>query len=229
MSQDMVWHEVYEALGHEECPVCKLVKKAVNSYIDGFLYENVNDPMFQERLRKEKGFCNAHSWLMHSFGEPLAHAILYDAFLRDALAEFNSALPANAKRKLRFRSNLGSQSKENQAECKLCKLESDYEKSYLRVIDENVSSQIDFKNKFVEQGILCVPHMKQYISLSRNSESLNLVQEIVYAKYQGLLHCLAEIRRKNDYRFTGEAWTDAERNAWTKAVEIMVGRKMYEK
>lgn len=224
MSQDMVWYEVYEALDNDECPICKLVKKVADRFIDGFLYENVNDPKLRVQLRKSKGFCNAHAWLLHSYGEPLAHAIIYEPLLKDTLAEFNSTFLIQAKKKINIIDN-----KENKNECILCELENTYEKSYLKIIDENVSDNIDFKKKFIDDGILCVPHMRQYIALSTNTKSLEIVQEVIKTKYQYLINCLSEIRRKNDYRFSDEQWTADERNAWTKAVKIMAGRKMYEK
>ena len=40
-------------------------------------------------------------------------------------------------------------------------------------------------------------------------------------KYQALIGHLDEIQRKNDYRYTKEQWTEAERVAWKQAVDVI--------
>ena len=35
---------------------------------------------------------------------------------------------------------------------------------------------------------------------------------------------LDEIQRKNDYRYTGEEWTEGERTAWKRAVAVINDR-----
>lgn len=218
MSRDMVWYKLYEALLDNECPICRLLNQAANDFIGAFLYENVNDPGLRQRLRNSKGLCSAHAWLLHSYGEPLAHAIIYGDLLQDAIADFGTSSGPGRSRHA-----------ESGERCLLCGLEDQYCRSYLLLLDETIGENRDFQKKFAESGILCVPHMKQYAALSRNSQSLDIVRRIVTAKYAYLQKCLSEIRRKNDYRFSGEPWTDDERAAWSKAVRIMAGRRIDDK
>lgn len=224
MSQDMVWYQLYDEIKDNECPICKLLDRVANDFIDAFLYENVNDPKLREELRRSKGFCNAHAWLLQSYGDPLAHAIIYGALLKDAANEFKNRTLITAKKSAGFYHHPDEREK-----CILCELEDRFCQSYLKIIDENICTNRDFKERFTESGILCVPHMRQFIAVSKNRISLETVQEIVVSKYDSILKCLSEICRKNDYRYSDEPWTADEKDAWTKAVRIMAGRKISKK
>lgn len=224
MAQDIVWYELYEAISDNECPICKLLNHVTNNFIDAFLYENVNDPKLRLQLRNSNGLCNAHAWLLQSYGEPLAHAIIYGDLINDAIKEISGEFPIIAKN--RFRTHHHEKAK---GKCMLCELENKFSHSYLQLLDETISINKDFRRKFSEAGILCVPHLRQYAALSRDSKSLQIVKEIVTGKYEYILKCLSEICRKSDYRFSEEPWTNDECDAWTKAVRIMVGRKIKKK
>ena len=40
-----------------------------------------------------------------------------------------------------------------------------------------------------------------------------------------MLDSLSEIKRKNDYRYSEEEWTNDEKTAWKKVVGIINGRR----
>lgn len=221
MSKDMVWHELYDSIGDDECPVCRLVKKTVDQFIDAFLYENVNDPKLRKQLKESKGLCYSHAWLLQSYGDPLSHAIIYGDLLKEVVDIIDkNPLIVGKKQNFSLYEHLKPNSK-----CMICELTEQTQNTYLKVIDEFLCVDEVLRAKFNDSGLLCVPHLKELILLSKNEKSLKLIQDITSCKYKKTIYNLSEIQRKNDYRFSDEPWTDQERDAWSKAVRIMVGEK----
>ncbi len=50
MQRDQLFHAVYEALSPGHCAVCQVSLEGVQRFLDGFMYERVNDPWSRERL-----------------------------------------------------------------------------------------------------------------------------------------------------------------------------------
>lgn len=46
-----------EALQKPGCPICRLGDEAARRSVDGFLWENVNDPESRRPLQEAYGFC----------------------------------------------------------------------------------------------------------------------------------------------------------------------------
>ena len=59
------------------CPICELGNATVNKYIDGMLYENVNDPGLRKKLARRKGLCSLHGELLLKHGDALGIAIIH--------------------------------------------------------------------------------------------------------------------------------------------------------
>ena len=53
-----------------------------------------------------------------------------------------------------------------------------------------------------------------------NKKTVGRLVEATMEKYKTLNSHLSEIKRKSDYRNTHEKWTDEEKSAWKKAVQI---------
>ncbi len=82
-SKHTLYHQVYEALAQEGCPVCSLALSAVSRYLDALSYENVNDPRTRADMRAARGFCNRHAWqFVEEIHDGLGTAIIY----RDVVA-----------------------------------------------------------------------------------------------------------------------------------------------
>ena len=55
----------------------------------------------------------------------------------------------------------------------------------------------------------------------RDQKNVEKIKETTLQKYEDLMYQLSEIRRKNDYRFSGELWSGQEKTAWKRAVSII--------
>lgn len=67
----------------------------------------------------------------------------------------------------------------------------------------------------------CLPHLRQVTARLRG-EALERLLQYQQERWEELRAELAEIVRKNDYRFQGEGF-GAERDAWLRAVRAVVG------
>jgi hypothetical protein len=69
------------------CPLCRHRDQAVARYIEGFMYESVNDVAFRASLDSARGFCRPHTHAVlaggrHVSGGMLGSAILFGAVMR---------------------------------------------------------------------------------------------------------------------------------------------------
>jgi len=144
--------------------------------------------------------------LMLSQGDPLGHAILYDMVLKKMLHEFHH-----------------HQSISFQQECSLCKIERFNETALIKSFLSGIS-EVEFYDKYQKQGLLCVYHLQETYETNRMSQQTDMskIIEVTQLKYNELLNQLSEIRRKNDYRFSDEPWTDPEKLAWKKVVYLTI-------
>lgn len=70
MTRDFIYHELKDNLEQDLYPICTLINKNIDRFIEGLLYESVNDIKIREDIKKSKGYCNYHAWKLESFGEP---------------------------------------------------------------------------------------------------------------------------------------------------------------
>jgi len=231
---DMVYYELKDSLKDDACPICALINRNVDNFIDALLYESVNDIKIREDIKNSKGYCNYHAWKLQSFGDPLAHAIIYsdlivsliheiDVFLRatkrcENIENFFGLKKENIKMLKRLKDYLASDNG-----CPICSMVRDWEKEYILSFVEYVGRDKGFREKFKAGGFLCVPHMFKLLEYCRDKSTVKEIMVVQLDKYKKLLNLLNEIKRKSDYRFVNEPKSDEEKVAWIRAVEKWVG------
>ncbi len=86
---DVLYHELLEALQAGGCAICRLARRASDSYLHALIYEGVTDVKLREALRDARGLCHRHAWrLGHQRGAVLGTAIVY----RDVVNTLTGAL-----------------------------------------------------------------------------------------------------------------------------------------
>ena len=105
MSRTMSYYDLRDALAQTGCPVCRLTARDAEHYLDGLLWESVNDPDVRDKIRQARGFCHEHAWQLSRAGGSLGVAILMHDVLRSVLKAMESsrfhALPAFSLRRAR--------------------------------------------------------------------------------------------------------------------------------
>jgi len=86
-ARDLATVRLAEMFGAPGCPLCRHRDDAVVRYIEGFMYESVNDVAFRKSLDEARGFCRPHTHAVltggrHVSGGMLGSAILFGAVMR---------------------------------------------------------------------------------------------------------------------------------------------------
>ena len=80
--KDVLYHEVLEAFQAGGCALCRLGRRAADSYLHALIYEGVTDPGLRQQLRDARGPCHRHAWRMaNRRGSVLGTAIMYRDFV----------------------------------------------------------------------------------------------------------------------------------------------------
>ena len=195
-----------DLMKEDSCPICGLIEKKSLRQLDFLLYENVNDHGVRSDFLASNGFCMHHASMMQSLGDPLGHAILYEILLQKMLNELDNCTLNHF-----------------QDGCALCDserlIESNIMKSFMIMFKED-----EFIQKYQEKGLLCIYHLNKIRMNHYKDASCNLSKliDISLKKYKTLLSELSEIKRKSDYRFSDEMWTENEKIAWKKVVQLTI-------
>jgi hypothetical protein len=221
-SRDSTRWDLERALTHEGCPICRLSQRGIARFIDGLLYESVNDPGIRHHTANSLGFCNRHAWQMRAVhGSALGMGFLN----RDALNQWQSQLEHMEKPKgrgilerLRKQAAHASHAKEK---CLACVRQSEMDRRYVDTLNESLPEHDFCEALRLSQG-LCRQHFSQACAAAPHVEILQSLLKIQMEVNARLVEELDEFIRKNDYRFMSEGF-GAEGNSWVRAIERLAG------
>jgi len=210
-----------DALKEQGCPVCFVIKKYAQKFMDDFLYESVNDPGLRKEIKESVGFCNRHAWQFHKFGDGFGLGIVYE----DLMRLITKRLEVVDGSSVSLKAILKQLDKDEQAKksCIVCKDEKDVEGRYISVFLENFDDpelRFSYKNSFG----LCLRHLNLAIKNNKNKKLTNEFIAIEAAKFNSLIAEVKEFLRKHDYRFSKEK-IGKEGDSWIRAIEKMIGKE----
>jgi hypothetical protein len=213
--RDSTAFEVREALGQPGCPVCRLAVRSVGRWLASMAYDQVNDVDLRNELRAARGFCNvhAHRWLaeVHSV---LGTAIVYEDLLKASLRELDAE---NVQRGGLWRAILGGQGADV-GNCPACRAQTEAEERFLTALLATVAAEPRALDG--SEGV-CLRHVRA--ALRRGGPGAEPVLQQTRSAIERLLAELAEVIRKEDYRFRHEPRTDGERTAPSRAIARAAG------
>ncbi len=198
------------------CPVCRYEQQAGVHFLDGLLYESVNDYGLRQQLTRSLGFCAYHSWASLAIpGTRLGTAIIEQAMLKEALRRLADQSPGR-------RSLLGKRAPlpaEDRA-CPVCLHE---QQAAARAMADLMKVwDATWARALESAGGLCYNHLRQAIHLAQPATAQALKDLHVHLWQQVVDH-LDEFIRKHDYRFREEGILDEESEALRQAIRILTG------
>jgi hypothetical protein len=216
--------ELERALAKSGCPICTLSREGVHHYLDGLLYENVNDPGIREHVTGALGFCNRHAWEMREMhGSSLGTALLHRDALKQWQRQLDAATDQNGRADLeRSRARL-AQANEPKRGCVACEQQDDIERRTLAVLLESLFDR-GFVRALGASAGLCRRHFGQACHAARDAAALETLVAIQSEANRRLIGELDEFIRKNDYRFRDEGF-GAEADSWIRAIGRLSGEK----
>jgi hypothetical protein len=223
------YFELVDAQKLAGCPICRLIYKAADRYLDGILYEAVLDPSVRTKLKRSRGFCAQHvEVLSRKPGRALGIALIYRDTIRalaDIAAQGHFEHDDSLARKLRRRAPGGRALAEKLAaeqSCPACTVGHDAERTYVGLLLTHLRDDELLYRAYAEGEGLCLPHLLHALEGVSDDETFTRLVQPQVARYRLMLDDLDEFIRKRDYRFREEKYGD-EGDVWLRAMNAVVG------
>ena len=222
------YFELVEAQIQGGCPICRLVYKATDRYLDSILYEAVLDPDVRDKLKGAWGFCAEHvEALHHKPGRALGIALIYRDIIR-AIAQIADGGHIAPSRgfldRLRGRTSSRSALAADLATdrlCPACEVGQEATDNYLDLVIAHLGDE-DLYSAYSQGEGLCLPHLIGAIERVRDEDALQRLVRPQVSRYLAMLSDLDEFIRKRDHRFKGEKY-GPEGDVWLRAMNAVVG------
>jgi len=215
--KDWLYSDLLEACTKPGCPLCRVSLAFVRSYLDGTMYERVNDSGVRAALRAARGYCNAHAWMLtEGLGVALGVAIIQRDVLHTILEATDVAPLGRGVRQ--YAQDILRRLRPT-AECPVCvhrrTMEDIAIQTLLKYLDDaRLAAALD------EASGLCLPHFSRALELVEDSEQLQRLLRFQRRALERLGDELSELIRKRDYRFKDEGFGE-EGDSWLRATGIV--------
>lgn len=214
-------YELYQVFDQPGCPVCHLVEESVHAFIEGLMYEYVNEPATHFAVRDARGFCTTHAWhaLEQINASALGIALLYEGLVRNLLEDMGRVEPGGGRRQI----TQAVQALTPKGPCPVCTHRDTTEEHLLRNLLEHLA-QDEFAAAFGASTGLCLPHLRRALEIRAPAAAkghLLVLQQTIWRRLQ---HHLAEFIRKSDYQFADEALGE-EADSPRRAIQSFAGAK----
>jgi hypothetical protein len=221
------YFELVDAQRLAGCPVCRLVHRTTDRYLDSLLYESVLDPTLREKLKRSHGFCSEHVEMLRNHpGRSLGIALIYETLLRrvtDVMEEGN--LEAGSLRdRIRGAGSHGRALAGRLAPdlpCPACEIKHEATRNNLELLIAFLDDDKLYE-AYAEGEGLCLPHLAWAVSLVSEEETLQRLLLPQISRYRLLLADLAEYIRKSDHRFRHET-LGPEGDVWLRVMNAITG------
>ncbi|MDR7507129.1 MAG: DUF6062 family protein [Armatimonadota bacterium] len=217
---DITMVKVREALREGGCPVCRVSSASVRRYLWGFLYEQVNDPGVRDALLRSRGFCRHHAWMLTQFYDTLGVSIVYHHLVQELARDLRAV--AEGVRRLRGSGPVPRLPSPTQP-CPACRVARQAEHNALEAVVQRLDDE-QVRARLGTDAPLCLPHLRAAWDLAPDARARQLLAALQVAALEVLGRQLEEFIRKQDYRFRHEGLSAGEGTAWTRAIEVLVGR-----
>lgn len=222
MTNPVSHHDLLDAFGEPGCPVCRVVLRAVERFIQGTNRDLVNTPDVWNEIMASLGFCNLHAQQWLATAHPLGTAYIYETLLERIGKEIEQQKPA---RGAGLRSRLGAGNASAlmpEKRCLICIQRDEQEALLISTLLKGLG-EASFRSAYQASSGLCFPHLRRALG-SANAESFKLLRTHALNEQARLRDQLKEIIRKHDYRFRDEPIGE-ERDATERAVNLVAGAK----
>ncbi len=201
VEKDSLYFEITDAFETKGCPVCHLLDRYEDQYMEALFYESVNDGNIRMKMEQSQGLCPLHTQKFLKAGDILGLSILG----ADLIEEWLIALDRN---------NVVDTT------CLLCEQRSQTERRLNRAFARYFYLK-EFRDAFEHSAGLCKKHFHQIQMLIKDQHLADEFIKIEEVKIKKLIANLYEVIRKHDYRFQNETIFDRETEAIRRVWEFL--------
>ncbi len=213
--------DLYQAFEQPGCPVCRLLEESVHAFIEGMMYEYVNEPSTHFAVRDARGFCTTHAWhiLEQINASAFGIALLYEGLVRNLLEDMGQMKPDGGRRQVMQVAQVLAP----KGPCPICTHRDTAEAHLLRNLLEYIADD-DFAARFGASAGLCLEHLRQALAINAPLPAKNRLLTLQQAIWRELQRDLAEFVRKSDYQFADEE-LGREADSPRRAIQSFAGAK----
>jgi hypothetical protein len=223
------YFELVDAQAMAGCPICRLVYKAIDRFLDGILYEATLDREVRETLKHSHGFCAEHVEILRNRpGRALGIALIYrDVVRRRLLEALDTARYTDEPSRLARWLGRGGRNAALRrrltpdAPCPACAIKHQAASNYLDLLIAHLDDAKLFEAYSQGEG-LCLEHFIAALERVDNPEAFRRLIEPQDARYRQMLADLDEYIRKRDHRFTDAKFGD-EGDVWLRVMNAITG------
>jgi len=226
------YFRLVDACAEPGCPVCRCLRTDSARYLDGLLYEHVNDPGTRARLHASRGFCGWHASMVPQLRDSgFGTAIIVEDLLGGIVARAREAagrLERERARRPWLRRLLGRAAipawlalDRGRIVCPACAFTRAAEARYLSVALQ-FAGDPEFDRALERSDGLCVPHVARLVVTEPGAPTLPALLARCAALWERLRRTLEAFGDKHDYR-NREPITDEEARSWRLALEVLAG------
>jgi len=235
MGRSTTYYELRDALALAGCPVCRLRAKASKRYLDGLMWECVNDPGVRGSIRRARGFCHTHAMQLADIGDSLGTAIIVRDVLSTLIDTLEGAtfqtVPLFSLRRAHEAVDPAQPAAATadlvdklmpQAPCPACAYLQSMEAIYLSAFAESLLGADGLLDAYKSSSGLCLPHLRGTLAYVRDIEVFRALLDAQRDIWHMLVAELSDLMRKNDYRYRDEPWGE-ESNSWLRGLAAISG------
>lgn len=235
MSRTRSYYDLRDALALPGCSLCRVSAEVIDRYLDGLIYEKVNDPGLRMALREARGFCQRHAWSLVRHGAALGVAIMMRDVVRTlqrnlAEARFRSMSILSLARvqesfdaqKPRASTAEAIAALSPQSPCPICVRETEVEGNLITSFLENLQGEEGLLEAYRKSSGFCLPHFRQMLARVGDESTFEVIVDAQRAIWANLEQQLSELIRKSDYRYSDETLGE-EGKSWLRAIAATAG------
>jgi len=220
------YFELLEAQAKAGCPLCRLVYRATDRYLDSLLYEAVLDPDVRDKLKQSQGFCREHvAMLSRQPGRALGIALIYRDIVRDLSVGLHKAQIQERGWIDRLRERVPWHRRQATLpatrQCPACDIAQRHQDSYIELLLAHLDD-VKLSAAYAEGEGLCLDHLILAIDRAPDQATVQRLVQPQIERYTVMLHHLDEFIRKRDHRFRHEPMGE-EGDVWLRAMNAVAG------
>lgn len=229
------YYDLRDACKEDGCPICRLLARVSQRFLDGLFYERVNDVETRQRIHASSGFCNWHAWQAAEVPDShLGIAIIYENLLKMFEQRLLSTIVHGSRvgrsdgwlhrlrRRVKKTFHL-TRILERTELCHVCQEVAFFEDLYLRVLLDSLVDE-EFADAYERNVGLCLPHLDLALTRFADHKNLSLLLRDEVKRIESLRKELSEFVRKSDFQYRHEP-KGAEVTAWRRAIELAAGKR----
>lgn len=232
MTIPAAYYDLRQAFQEPGCAFCTLLARTANRYIDGVLWEMVNDPEIRRELNQARGYCPRHAWMLVRHGASLGAAILLEDVITTLLnllqAGRFSPSPAPAFSRL-FTQNRPAaadtlvEALSPQIECPACSAVNTAEQHLIDALLAHLTGPRSLAADYGASQGLCLPHFRRVLGRANNQTVFKALVNAQQTAWQRLQTDLREFIRKNDHNVCEDFGPEGD--SWLRAIEAIAGAR----